>query len=601
MIPSDFGLGTVALALLVFPGWLAARATGLRQPLLAGFIASVVALLGVVLALNALSVRLTFGHCGTAWLTLILVVVWLSRKQIRQPPAPSGGVISPFAWREHRPLFIALLPAMAVVVYRASTQALFGIDTVFRWNYLAAQMFTRGTLGFYPPVSAADYEIYAWPDGIAPAVSTLYFWIYSLAHNLRPALTAPLVIFQFCLGVIAAFALARRYFSDRAAAFTCALLACSPVIAWATAMGQETGLTAIGLLGLLLYLPRTRGEETRSGVVFAALAAALGALAREYGLVFPLFGVALISARRLSWRTVIIFTSVTAIAVVPWYARNWMRTGNPLFNFDIHGWFPINQEHAWLNESYQVEFAWGKLPAGATRYVLGNCLAVLVTGTAGALLYFRKARALVAAIALIVLLWIASVGYTAAGFTNALRVLSPGLVLGVVLGGAACARWVPKQRYLAGASVALSLFAVDAALRALTLPGNVYKIPPAEWLTAGRAVHDYHDRAIYRELVRVASGERILVLGPNALLTSLGGRTLPLWSPEMRFLFDDQLEAKEIVRRLHASGVGFVLLNRGPANERYLARSRFFRNPNGTLRPVWVDEEMVFHHVEDIP
>ena len=40
-------------------------------------------------------------------------------------------------------------------------------------------------------LSAADYQAYSWPDGIAPAVSSLYFWIYALAGSTRRALTAP--------------------------------------------------------------------------------------------------------------------------------------------------------------------------------------------------------------------------------------------------------------------------------------------------------------------------------------------------------------------------------------------------------------------------
>ncbi len=584
----DFFLGLIALAALLLPGWITARAARVPQPLLAGFIGSTVALVGVVLLLNAVGVSLTLTHGGAAWLVLAIGAAWMGRKSIF--PTSGSRPHHPWAWRAHWPLFLVLVPALGVVVYRAVAQPLSGIDTVFRWNYLAQQMLAHGTLGFYPPVTAADYEIYAWPDGIAPAVSSLYFWTYALAGAARPALTAPLVICQFCLLVVAAFALARRLFSDRAAAFACALLACSPVVAWATAMGQETGLTAISLTALLCYLPRHRGEETTGTVVAAGLAAGLGALAREYGFAFILLGFVLVVVRRLSWRSRLLFTGTALLAALPWYVRNWVRTGNPLFNLDLAGWFPVNAAHAWMNQSYQAEFSWTHLPAAAGWFLLINCSVGLLGGLAGALGHFRPGRALLAASLVVVGLWFASLGYTAAGFTTAVRVLSPALVLGAVLGGAACARWIPAQRHLAGASLALGLLAVDAALRALTLPGTVYKIPPADWLTAGRAVHDYHARPVYREIARRAGPQRILVLGPNALLTLQGARTLPLWSPEVGFLFDARLTPEETARRLRAAGIGFILLNRGAANERYLAHSPYFREPGNTLRAVQLDE-----------
>lgn len=584
----DLLLGLAAFAALICPGWIAARAARVPHPLLAGFIGGVVALVALVLVLDALGLSLNRFHCGAAWLVLTLAALACRRRSV--PPVPSPR----FPWREHAPLLFAVLPGIAVVVYRAVAQPLFGIDTIFRWNYLAEQMLARGTLAFYPPATVADYTVYAWPDGIAPAVSAVYFWAYALAGASRPALTAPFVIGQFLLVLLATHALARRIFADRAAAFAVALVACSPVVLWSTAMGQETGLMTVAVLGLLLYLPNDQACETTGALVVAGLAAGLAALAREYGLALPLLGLALALARRLSLRAIVIFSLAAALAALPWYARNWIHTGNPLFNLGLLGLFPVNRAHAWLNESYQAEFGWTNLPAGAARFAIVNCLAALLGGMAGAWFFFRRARAMLLAAAIIASLWAAWVGYTAAGFTTALRVLAPALALGAVLGGAACARWIPARRHLAGAGFALAVFATDSALRALTLPGTVYKIPPSDWLAAGRAVHDYHARPIYAELVRAAGPARILVLGPNALLTSRGANTLPLWSPEVGYLFEQGLTPEVVALRLRAANIGFVLLNRGPANERYLARSAFFRDPGSALRAVWTDGDMVF-------
>ncbi|MSU24614.1 MAG: hypothetical protein EXS32_12430 [Opitutus sp.] len=528
MMAADLLAGSLGTAALLLPGWITARVWRVPQPVLAGFIGGAVALTSLVLALDTLHLRLSFASVGTTWLCLTLLAAAAAWRQHQLAPAPVAA--ARFRWREHGGLLAPLAFALAVVAYRAIAQPLFGVDTVFRWNWLAQQMLARGTLDFYPPVSAADYELYAWPDGIAPAVSTLYFWCYALARATRPVLTAPLVIFQFTLLVAAAFALARRMYSDRAAAFTVALLACSPLLLWATAMGQETGLTALSLIALLLWLPRSRSEENTAALIAAGLAAGLGALAREYGLAWPVLGLALLVTRKLSPRAIVIFAATAALGALPWYARNWARTGHPFFNLDLAGCFPVNTAHTWLTQSFQQEFGWSHLPPEALRLVATNAPAALLGAAAGALLFLRASRALLVAGGLVVALWLAALGYTAAGFIYALRVLSPALVLG----GAACARWLPARRHLAGVSLALGVFAADAALRALVLPANVYKLPPAVWLEAGRALQDYHARPIYRALAQRAGLERILVLGPNALLTAHGAGPPPPKPPAAR-------------------------------------------------------------------
>jgi hypothetical protein len=591
----DFIVGSFGVGILVLPGLLIARARALPHPLLAGFIISVVALVGIVLALDALGAPLALGVVLSGWGMLVVVAALYSRRY--HLPIPQRSSAERFKWKESWPLLLPLAPLLAVVAYRACAQPLFGVDNVFRWNYLAEQMLARHSLEFYPPVTAADYEVYSWPDGIAPVVSSLYFWIYSLGGSARPALTAPLIILQVVLVVVAVYALARKTFSARAALFACALAACSPLIAWATAMGQETGLTAIALTALLLYLPRNRDEERPASIVVAAAAAGLGALAREYGFVLIVMALGLCVSRRLSLRALGVFGATAFAIATPWYIRNWTHTGNPFFNLAVGEWFPVNPVHSRLNESFQLEYGWSNLPPEAPRLFVVNCLAALAGGIAGGLLHFRAAKSLVVAAACVVVVWIASLSYTAAGFIYSMRVLNPALCLAAVLGGAALARWVPGPANTNAVVFALCLFATDSALRALTLPANVYRVPPSRWLGVGNAIHEYHQRPIYREFVRVAGDQRILVLGPNALLTTSGARTVPLWSPEVQFLFDPRLSPSAVAPRLQALNIGFVLLNTGKVNERFLAGSGFFRNPPDALRPVWSDEDMAFYRV----
>ena len=363
-------------------------------------------------------------------------------------------------------------------------------------------------------------------------------------------------------------------------------------------MGQESGLIAIALLALLLYLPTSRETSNTPTTLMAGLAAALGGLAREYGLAFLLFGLALGLVRRLSVRTLSLFLLTALGSTLPWYGRNWLRTGNPLFNLDVAGLFPVNATHLQLMQIYQESFGLGQLPPEALRIFLTNCMAALVGGIAGTIFCFKRTKCLLAALAMMVGLWAASLGYTAAGFTYSLRVLAPALVIAAIIGGAAFAHWVPARQHLTGLSLALFVFVGDAALRTLVLPANVYKIPPADWLTVGGAVQEYHQRPVYRQLAIFTAGRRILVLGPMALLNENGARTVPLWSPEVAYLWDESINPAEAARRMIGSGIDFVLLNKGAVNQAYLARIAFFsHNPTASIQPIWADNDMTLFKV----
>lgn len=593
MIPVDLMLGLAAVGLLVFPGWLLARAHRLPLPLLAGLICGAVGLVLIIQLLDAGGLGLSAGIIFPIWLLILFGAIWASPKPLGK--AEEKEATGRTDWW----LIVPALPAVAMVVYRAITLPLFGVDTVFRWNFLAEQMLARGTLAFYPPVTAADYAIYSWPDGIAPAVSSLYFWIYTLAGAARPVLTAPLIIFQFLLLLGGAYALARRMASPRAGTIACALVACSPIVLWSTGMGQESGLIAIALLGLLLYLPTSRETASTPATLAAGLAAALAGLAREYSPAIILFGLALGLARRLSVRTLGLFLLTALLGALPWYGRNWLHTGNPFFNLDVAGLFPVNLAHLRLMQVYQESFGWAQVPPDAPRVILVNTLAALFGGIAGALYCFRPAKSLLAAIALVAALWITSVSYTAGGFTYALRVLTPALVVASVLGGVAIARWISARRSVIILSLVLLALGTDAALRSLLLPLDVYTIPPHAWVGLSRSMHLRHLQPVYRELADLTAGQRILTMETTALLNKNGARTVPIWSPEVAYLWDATISQAEATRRLEDSGIGFVLIAKGDVNRKYLGQIAYFRQkPGEYLHAIWSNADAILFQVK---
>lgn len=586
----DLLWGSAALALLVIPGWRFAQSRALPLPPAAGLITGAVGLLLWILLLQALSMPLSratvlpLGFLGA----LASLVAFKLPSSVTSRPASS--------WRTDWPLLLPLIPAFGVVAYRAIAQPLFGADTVFRWNFLAERMLDLRTLAFYPPTTAADYAIYDWPDGIAPLVSSLYFWTYLPLGEARPVLTAPVVIFQFFVLILVTRELARRFGGERAAGFAGALLAGGPLFLWAVSMGQETGLTALAMGGLLLYLPES-GKNCRPGnVALAALAAALAALSREYGLAFIIFGLGLCLGRRLPLRATVIFLLVAVGASLPWYARNWMHTGNPLFNHPLFGLFPVNVAHLPYMDATRVEYR--ALPSGAIQNFLTTCTLGILGTLAGVWFGLTRARAVLAGIALGVLLWVMALNYTAAGFTYSMRVLSPALLLAAVLGGVVCARWVPAQQNFHAVAFALCLLAGDAALRALVLPSHIYRLPYSAWLSTGDAIHAYHKRPVYNQIARLIGEDRMIVLGPHALLVKQNARVLPFWSPELDYLWHDAPPAKT-ARRLRDAGIRFLLLSQNPINTRYLEHMPFFRNLTSPhLKLIWSDGDLELWHIE---
>lgn len=587
--------GTLGLALLVLPGWRLAHAHRLRLPALLGLLGGGLALLTMVLLLQLLGSALNAITIGASWLAWSLVALLLARRAAAKFSQIPQNSRAPFRLADAWPWLIAL-PVIAAVVYRAMAHPLFGTDTHFRWGFLAEQMWTRGHLSFYPPVSAAGFEIYAWPDGIPPLVSSIYFALYCLAGGITPAVTGPVVAVQFVLLLVATGALARRMFSAAAGNLAVALLGVTPLAAWAVAMGQETGFTALALVGLFLYLPIDRDEETRAAMIAAGVAAAVGAVAREYGWAFVALGLGLAWRRGLSARGLAWFAGVVAATAVPWYARNYVLSGNPFFNLSAGGLFPVNEAHAALMANYREHFAfmrqlgdWGLRP-------FLTCAVVALAAAAGAARFFRPARPLVLVILVVGALWVASVPYTAAGIMYSLRVLNPALALGAVLGGAALAGWTPAPRWRTVALALLALLGLDAALRTLVLPDRPYRRTPAEWFTADLvpSEHERQKQPLFDEIARHLGRGRLLTLSLDPAMPRHGLAAVPPWSPDVAFIFDRTLSPAVVWRRLAAAGISHVLIAKGEINRRYLEGSPAFTAATSQdLRVVMNKDELV--------
>jgi hypothetical protein len=587
-------IGFLGLALLVFPGWWIARAARLRVPVLLGVLGGALAAVTLVLLLQLTGRRLVAANFAVGWAAWTLAAVLLSRRFARAAPA-SVPAAEPTRAKVLWPWAIAL-PTLAAVSFRAFARPLFGTDTPFRWSFLAEQMWGRETLSFYPPVTPAGLEVYAWPDGIPPLVSSIYFGLYCLAGKVEPAVTGPVAAFQFVLLLVATGALARRTFSAAAESWAIALLGVTPLAAWATAMGQETGFMALGVVGLFLYLPRDRGEETLPTMLAVGATLAVTALAREYGWAFTAIGLGLCWLRRLSPRGLATAAAVVAVVAMPWYVRNWLLSGNPFFNLGTGGLFPVNEAHAALMAVYQRHLAFTRQVAEGGFLDFANVLVVLAAGVAGAWSYFRSVKSIVFAAVVGIALWIISVGYTAAGFTAAMRVLNPVLALAAVLGGAWLAAKTPTRSRQHFTLALLAVVGLDAAIRTLNLPLLPYDRPPSAWPNVDVPPADYQARrrASFQDVAQRVGSGRLLALGVNNVMTRLGVASVPPWSPDVAFLFDPKADPAAAWPRLRELGFTHVLISKSDMNREYLTTSPVFRAATGReLPPVITNDEFV--------
>jgi Dolichyl-phosphate-mannose-protein mannosyltransferase len=579
---------------LLVPGWLLGRALRTPAGAVGALLGSAALLMNLILALDALDVPLTGAHiaAGLAVLCALLGIVTGCR--------PSANPVAPrltarnFRWQRHHWFLLPAALGLGAIALQASLEPLSGFDTAFRWDFLARQMLRQGNLHFYPPIRADDFLLYGWCDGIAPLVSSLYFWAYLSLGQVAAWATTPIVIGQALLLFWAVYQLAARRANAAAGCAAAAILATSGVLLWGVAMGQETGLTALSLIAMFLFIERHRDDPSAHWLVWAGVAAGTGALAREYGLAFAALGGLALAWQRVPRRGWLEFALTVAVVALPWFARNWLKTGNPLYSYALGGLFPANPVSA---EYYRIVGQVHGLGADASplsglAILLGSLAGIpLALGCAGAVALRRQSGPWLVAIACVVALWLWSVGQTSGGYAYSLRVLTPALALGAVLGGALLGRWAAARRggILCGL---LTVLAIDAGARSLYLPIDPlvawWRPSTPSWRDFGRNAARWSANPNWAALADAADGRKIFVSDPffHALLVARGAKPVPLFSPAVRFLFEPDTNFSTCLARLRDQQMRFVMVARhNDVNDRQLALHPFFQRLQ-SARPV---------------
>lgn len=519
----------------ILPGYLATLRFPSPARAFTSVVASLLLLLAGVLICDLVRLPLNLPVLG-GWLGMIsLGGWWFGRGHMPAIPAEIRRKIGSIpAW-----IWLVGGAGLGFCALHAAIEPVAGWDNIFRWDHLARLMLWTGRLDYYPPVSAEDFFLYAWCDGIPPLVSVSNLWIYLFTHSESGALVSGRVALELALIAAVAMRLSGKLWGAAGSGVTLLALVCSPLLLYSVFIAQETGFTAFTLLLLALLLVEYRGRPALSTALWLGVTAGASALVRDYNLLFIPAAAVLLLLQRAPRGHAFTALCVGGLVAGPWYARNWFKTGNPLFAHDLGPFFP--SPHAHLDTMRALRLELDRIAETSTPSVwiptllIGLGLPALLS--LGALLRTRARTApLWLLFLLVALLWWISIPATAGRLNYSMRVLGGGIPLLCVLAG-----WlgtVPRRPVMtACAGVIAVLFATDAARRSWAF---VYAprvaVWPYDW-TAWRKEQTTGDIQtqieIWRMLAREARGEAIVTDASSAAALSVrdGGRTTTIFSP----------------------------------------------------------------------
>jgi hypothetical protein len=527
------------------------------------------------------------GICGLP-VRFITVAVWMIAVSVVAgvafrpgPPAPSSKDQVPARLRK-----VAVAAGTVIgacLLLSCTLRPLTGYDTVWRWDFLARRVLELERFDFYPACTPQDFTVYFYPESISPLVSFSYWWLYAAAGQHIAELTALVIVGQYAAILGLTYRTGAVLFSRQAGLLAVIVVVTSLLFYRSLAIGQETGLTALSMIGMVYFVVSAGSGSDYRAMVLAGLSAALGALAREYGWAFLLCGLIALLWRHRGWREMLVFALSVCIVAGPWYLRTLLLTGNPLYSNRLLG-LPVNPVLAGIIDSLREQLGgrrWSLTQWGALgSYVLSYAPLQIVLGVPAALVFARRHGYLAIAAVVVIGLFLSSVGYTSGGPFYAARVMAPALVVLSLLAGALLDR-LRSPALLAVAAVAVVVLFARAALYAAIHPATL-NTPPEQWLAAALAREPgaplyggREEEALPRLLAgKLTPGTRLLAENcfAYAALAGTDYQVIPVWSPDVAFLFDKTLDAETIRRLLCARNIRGIVYNPDSLSTHYLQR-----------------------------
>jgi hypothetical protein len=519
------------------------------------------------------------------FLGAVSIVLFVMLKKIRSGTLPPKTDSAPEGFDALSVFAVSVFTAL--IFFRSFFQPMISPDSVFRWNHMAELIYQKGSIAFYPPSSVDDFMIYPYPDGFPPFVSSLYFWLYACLGGIIPSATAFLTAIQFLLICFYVHKGSVLFHGGKnSARFSLFALLSSSLFFFAVFLGQETGWTALSAAMFFYYALKMKNNESiTASTIMLSLSASIGALSREYGPVFVAMIPLALPFFNIPRKNIAIAFSIAAAMSSPFYLMNFFVNGNPFYPLSFPGGFlPYNEIYHGLLSEYSRHFGVFTNPSllivSLKIFIFSAPLQML------AFLYafgnFGKNKIFCLYVIAIFAVWLYSTTYACGGIHYSVRLLSPALVVLSIVAGH-FAKFAEKWN-LPGALWKFCGFSILSAafLFQMLLPASPFEIPPGSWLNSAFGKRVGIEAMIFKYAGHLP--EKSVALSDSALYTAelyRGGngtvRLVPLWSPELIFLYNDRMSFADKINVLKKSGFTHIMKTNQSANNDFFGRFSFFQ------------------------
>lgn len=306
-------------------------------------------------------------------------------------------------------------------------------DALFRWHYLGLMTFKLRGFWYYPPITPEHFRVYFMAEGMPPFVQLMYAWVYFSINEVKEGVARLFIGLLMGSTVLCTLKLGEDLFERRIGYISILLLTGSSFFFHNMLSGEGALGECFFLTASIFMLSRSVFQESGDGrlVLFVGFLAGFSALSRYEGIFGILSGLLTLVLLKSTMRRICSYLLGAAICF-PWYFRNWLVTGNPIYPY-LAELFPTNKIyydiHVITYRQLQTMNAFDAIRAIIAPSNLVTFGFIVLGGLVSLFLVLKNSREkgylLLSPILMFVSLWLIVAPMSGGGVGGALRYLIP--------------------------------------------------------------------------------------------------------------------------------------------------------------------------------